>query len=324
MSDELKVKAQANLEWAQGRAKTYQEDGAPVPEPIRRLLELSVAAAASDPGVGSEGSAKVSEAWQRATGCQSPDDAKRAIDDLMRKALVNGDALSILRDGAMWFAKSAAGLSGRTIFEELEQLRIGLSATEPAKPHVSEGPGATFQDASEGRPPAIVETNASRVAWKFRNGLVLFNREKPEHRVLFGNSTGPWTCQTITATGDLGPHTAAREGEWFQDVWSEGPAYVAPKKGDQVIIPGSGPEPGSAMAEKQPTIAEWEPTPVQIAQFVVSIGNSMTKKGLTTTVDEPLVRNLVERFRKERGAESPQKPGIVFFHFAVSNLAGGT
>lgn len=323
MNDDLKVKAQANLEWAQGRAKTYQEDGAPVPEPIRRLLELSTAATASDPGVGSEGSAKVSEAWQRATGCQSPEDVKRAIDDLKRKALVNGDALSILRDGAMWFAKSAAGLSGRTIFEELEQLRIGLSVVEPARSHVSEGPGATFQDAREGMPaPApIVE----RMGWSLRPGLVLVKRGEPGRRVLFSGEPGRIFCQTITASGDLGPMTPTRDDDsWFTDMWDEGPAYVAPKKGDQVTIPGSGPEPGSAPAEKQPTIAEWEPTPVQIAQFVTSIGNSMTKKGLTTTVDEPLVRSLVDRFRKERGAESTQKPGVVFFHFAVSNLAGGT
>ena len=368
--------AETNKAWSEAKIKGYEEDGTNGPEPIKRLYGLSVAVC-NDPGVGLSAIVADDAVWQKATECTTPDQArivllkairmageidewKKAIGrdtpalaaDMIAKldamAKASGETLSILREGALWFAQSAANLSRSTLGVELAQLAGSASGTYKAPPVVaasnpatvavlpaegrveaSSGPGVTFQDASEGRAAPVVATPAQAPAERktiaFRRGLVLVKRDAPQHRVLFSNPKGPWIAQTITASGDLGPETAAHEGTYFADTWEEGPAYVAPaepKKGEQMVVPGSGPIGDATPAVKPKTIADWNPDDAVINGFVKSFSERLNAAGTPMMVDAPLVRSIIQRFKNEKGTQENQKPGVSFFHYGMAALRG--
>lgn len=372
---EAKIQAEIDKAHTEEKIRGYRDDGAPIPVAIDRWHTLSVLVC-NDPGA-APASGVDDAAWQKATECATPEQARvvllKAIRmageidewkkatgrdtpalaaDMIAKldanAKASGETLSILRDGALWFAQSAANLSRSTLGVELAQLAGSASANYKAPPvvaasvgatvavlpaegrvEVASGPGVTFQDASEGHAPADIantyNTHPERKAWAFRPGLVLVKRDAPQHRVLFSNAKGPWVAQTITASGELGLETAAHEGTWFTDTWEEGPAYVKPvepKKGEQMVVPGSGPIGDPPPVVKPKTIADWNPDDTVVNGFVKSFGEKLNAAGTPMMVDAPLVRSIIQRFKNEKGTQENQKPGVSFFHYGMAALRG--
>lgn len=240
--NELRNLAANDLAWAAAREVQYREDGATVPEPIRRLKALS---------------SKVVEQPVQALATPADGVNKSMLEAMRTELQKTREILGAIDD------ESPSAVADR-VMRENERLTLGVReaasmlfnfigdprATPPVgslahtRMHVvdGEGPGSAVvaertvnmpthvtvsnpQPRDDGNPRIVAEfspTPGARVPVKLAHGIVLTNRKEiPDlRRYLITEPTqGAFVAQCLDASGGLGPPAGTRDGIYFADSW---------------------------------------------------------------------------------------------------------
>lgn len=347
--DPLRTQAASDLTWAEGRAKTYQDDGAPVPEPIRRLKMLADLALTHTPKpAGGVTSNEVQEAQMkviRATlGARDGETTEAAAGRVVASAVeLRARSVRFLRDAATVIGNAAGdlenSLKGDSWKSSLVDTRAGISVVSPERGSSSLG-GKDVEVVIASNGPALVTTHEpgthdrKREQIALSHGLVLMNLEQGHCAVITEPTEGRWFAQTILTDGKLSDPFAAHPGQWWTDKWearTETIAGIMPHwkaapalaKGQQATIPGSGPLPGATPPETTKKRAgDWTPSDTDIAGYSKSIGEALEKAGMKADSSPESISRLVAKFKVEKADAMLANVGVSFYHWAVKALKG--
>lgn len=306
---ELKKRAADEYEWANKRATTYREDGQPLPDPIRRVLELSAIVNACEMGGG--------------VPCASLDfaDVKKERDDLHAELLATHKALrarATMQPSVMADRLMRAVSSVDSLLDEARNALDGVwgDADSASDDAATISPEHRFAD-------RLPLTAPAHPPIPLRHGLVLVHLET-RRRVLFSEPhQGRFMLHTITDEG-LGPATDTSDvgnGMWHTGAWEEAsaiaaeplPKWDAPKKDVAPVIAIEQPIPA------KPRVKDWNPSADDMAKYAVGLKTAMDTAGVVVAIDVP---SLIMRFKAERGEAEAPKPGVSFHHWAAKTLKG--
>jgi hypothetical protein len=189
MNDEIRTKAADCAAWAKQRAEILAESGAAVPEPIRRLLDLSEAVVR----------------WQSApmVSITSPPPSE------CQKCMVLAADLAESRE-----ATSKAHHEAARALRESASVLLGVASMFGATPEMVPI-GATLAVRADGaiapvaRPTLALRANA------------VYRHRTEDVRVRVVEHLGQWTAHTIGADGAVGQGRATSPEVWFADEWTE-------------------------------------------------------------------------------------------------------
>lgn len=339
---ELRARAELEAAWVAIRAKQYRDDGATIPEPLRRLGELaSVALIAtfSDAMNGDAEAVRMAhesvKAIHAAAGGGASENAYEAVlrvvgerQEALRLADERGtrlaDAVSALKDAA----SVLGGVSDSILAGRDTRLPVKMQLSTPLVPSY---PGSIVADAPLERHPI-----------RLVHGIVIAPRSGSTTaglRVTFAEiGKDDWRGYQINDDGSLGAPVVMQDVWWTEDSWEivshAGILAGLPKYWAETAMPAPVPANGAPAVEQlssnatstvaaKPKIADWTPDATIIAKNVAALGKAIKGANVVgITVDEALVQSLVARFKKERGSEESQNVGVAFYHYAVKTLKG--
>jgi hypothetical protein len=312
---ELKDLAVAELAWAMNREENYKADGAPVPEPIRRLKALAEAAQSASSSVPSPDLHTLREGLCHTfvrLGLKVPDAPASTVDLITmlgeaEKRAANGVAArdvvdrcnAALQDGANVLLGVARELGGLFIAGDSKALPVGLRAHADA---TTTGPGIDSPRV-HGEPIPL------------RHGLLL-KRTTTGHRALFSEVKQHefvyvWISEDGAKSTDP---TGTTADNWRTDAWQECADQIQVKPIDTLAPSTKAPDSGP------PFIRDWNPSAEDVAKKQIDLAAAMQKAGVSVEID---AARLVERFKTEKGSERAQKPGTAFHFWAIRTLKGG-
>lgn len=255
--ESLRKLAASEYAWSDGRVATYREDGAPLPEPIRRLHELSKAvlgtlpedAAISDFDVqkyrggllaARTGLYDLAREIERINaeldmhGCERTALVRPEVrdgdvhDDVRRVREGSSGARGRLADDVRVRVPDVAGgvlanVRDEGAAEAGERDRGGSKGADPAS-----APGARGRDATvAASAPRGARDGAAEGRWPARglfHGLVLVHRVTGERRLFSEPLQGQWAVQSVAADGlTAGDAWSTMPDAWPVDTWQESP-----------------------------------------------------------------------------------------------------
>lgn len=350
----LQDKAVAELTWAADREKRYIDDGAPVPEPIRRLKEFA---------------ALVQTAGERDAARLDRDtiDARARAEGYLQG---RGISIQAIGDAASVLVQLVAGLKNTDPFG----LKVSVPATSlRANPGTPNGPidtpeiivrrptdedrrttpdsgvpvSATVEnsDGSSTRVFAVdsptgplsslvvqrtsanqggiaLSCPAAPVLIPLSDGLVLADKHG-DHRVMISELKSPtgstWISRTVTPDSKLGPVTGTTPEAWVADRWQ----VVNASNGKQVVIPGTGTETSTSPTVQAGRIGDWNPSDDTVLSTVQSVAKKLAEeKGQAVrNVTIENARSLLAAFKSAKADGVTSNPGASFYHWARRQLS---
>lgn len=308
--EDLKKRAAEEYEWASKRATAYREDGVPLPDPIRRVLELAAIANACEAhgGVAPADSTDIASIKAERDALHAE---FLAAHKAIGAAITERPSMAIVRIMDTFAEVRSLIDHARSIIDGMALVAVHAPIDTAAAPVIREASDEPADDA--------------HTSFPLRHGLVLVHLET-RRRVLFSEPhQGRFVLHTITDEG-IGPATdtsAVGNGMWHSGTWEEGaPIGAEPlpkwdaKKADTASLQAPVVD---ATAAPKPKVKDWSPTEVDIASFNASLNEAVAKAGLTVAVDVP---SLMAKFKAERGEQDAPRPGVSFYHWAVKVLKG--
>lgn len=344
---ELRKLAAGEKAWCEARMVQYREDGAPPPEPIRRLSILADLALAETPGgvaVTGDAGSNGREIAKLGTWLLEhyPGEMRNYVEGDVSAASTAIKLLDRAREtqnGLSMIAKERDEIRSRSALALRESASV---LTSVANALVSEGEYGIGRETPVASPGALLP---------LRHGLVVVSRDGNPRCVLLSEPRpGGWVAQAVDIPNKaLGPETSIDPFAWLANEWCgavidgladiavNGPAHwsaaqrpaaapvvaqdtTAPAKGEQTVIPGAGP--ATPPPEGPKTCGQWEPTDRDIASSAVALNDALSKVGLPKTVDDAKVRELLASFKADpvKSVLASAKPGTVFYYYAVKAL----
>lgn len=322
-SDDLRKLAASEYAYCEARMVTYREDGAPVPEPIRKCHGLAGAVLVFLPTLGA------------------------SLDNRDADALA--EKLKHAREGIY-----AIGAMLQTLNADLDGAPIPAQAmgepgnraytVEPTSDGIARLPPASLASRMV---EAAIDAAQARVGWPasgLYHSLVLANGAG-ELRLFAEPIQGQFVVQSVASDGlSAGEPWSTMPEKWPADVWyALGPENVAVKvkptlrRYDDVTgqakpakaqasectlaLPGMG-DVASAPAKaeaKRKTIADYDPGAVQFTTWTAAFS-----KAAGQPIDEARVRETFATWQATNASEERPNPAAAFWHHAKGVFVGQT
>ncbi len=323
--NDVRALAATHNAWAIGRDESYRSDGAPVPEPIRRLRELSSEVmtipvdSPSDPG----SSAATLVDIARALTVENVGDIMVGIgllkSDLSRTVTELARAKAALKVSADVFAALTAGVS--------PVAGAALSALPP--PGKTDDPRLRNADAAKHGP-----TPTGAICHTLRDGLVLRN-SRGNRAIFFAKPDGGFAFRWVAIDGKS--TTAAEDafgvgyGNWQKQYWEEVSSDGIVVTDEPIPTSAGNSATVSAQVEAQTSaaqsailISDWSPSQKDIETHTGNIATAMTKAGIKLDVTPVLIEDLVLKYKAAKGDQRAQRPGMAFYIWATTQLKKGS